>query len=947
MASITPDPTHMNALEAAHHLGITPGLLFSYTKWECEAKPRRLRTIQIDGRTCFDKEEIDDFDRYLCEPWAVEGSPRVRVPTCIVEHLRAESGNQCARCGNGIGVETAHIEGWAASRSHHHHNLIRICSQCHDEHDKHKSLSRDDLRAIKDKLVARTREMLTQHMNPSDRQFMPPFPDTVFVGRLENLETLCKALKVNRTILVQGSGGIGKTQLVLHALSSTMTERRVIWLEVEQYSTVENLVTALAIILTEGTIGVTLDTLVKRLDALQACVVLDGVERFTGPDLDDVDDLLSKLKNSTRKTQFVVTSQVDLQRTIFDKKHVLVGMEAEPSQRLFRSLIEDDIKLDNDSEVALLAFCAGHPLALRLTSALVNHLGSGLEARKLIDVQGVEVIKLQKRTLQNRQTSLALCLSLAYEILNNDEQRLLYLIASCPGGIFGHQLEHFAGIHAPLVVAALRRWSLVQMRDIDIQIERFHVVSPIRSYVRQRWSEEHEPEAQAIMAELLRVFGVMATVIDMQSQEAANIPHMLSRFSEELPNLLLVVEEAEAQSGNADLSLFAHAICTALMRYFFVARLSEQGVRLMMRGAKLAMRDGNWNRASANIVQAATLMQRGHDQRIAVDLESMLDEIDTADSETNGHVAMTRAMLANHLGNACATEQYARNAIEQYELVRSELETQPYEHTEDHQWEENKNNLSGAYQILGYALLDQQKPKEALKAYERARQLMCGASVAVNEGQFLHQIGNCRGELGDHADAADHYAQAAVCFQKVGMEEYLSHALSELGYALIECDDEIAFPKVLSRELLSDGLNDAAKSVIQCFSAASNADDRAREFAMRKLFGIIVVLSLSDAACRLDEVGEELKKWVRMASTRGHDKDRVKQFELLNLDALAELMSAVGGFENRVAATGRVQDKDIDELYKACSYQTAWGNLESVSFKWLTIYLRRKWSIKE
>ena len=328
----------------------------------------------------------------------------------------------------------------------------------------------------------------------------------------------------------------------------------------------------------------------------------------------------------------------------------------------------------------------------------------------------------------------------------------------------------------------------------------------------------------------------------------------------------------------------------------------------------------------------------------------MLDEIEAADSDTNGNVAMTRAMLANHLGNARATEQYARNAIEQYELVRSELETQLDENTEDHQWEENKNDLSGAYQILGYGLLDQHRPKEARKAYERARQLMCGASVAVNEGQILHQIGNCQSELGDHADAADYYARAAVCFRMVGMEEYLSNALGELGYALIKCDDEIPFPKVLSRELLSDGLNDAAKSVIQCFSAASNADERARAFAMRKLFGIIVVLSLSDAACRLDEVGDALKKWVRMARTRGHDKDnvdRVEQFELLNLDALAELMSAVGGFENRVATAGRVQEKDIDELYMACSYQTPWGNLESVSFEWLTIYLRRKWSIEE
>ena len=809
----------LTELQAAHHLGVTPELVLGYTRWNCDAKPRRLCTTEIEGRTYFESAELDNFDHYLRQPWVVEGSERVPVPKYIVDHLHAESGNQCTRCGSGIGVQTAHIAAWSMSRSHHHHNLVRICSRCHNEYDTHKSLSSDQLRAIKDKAVARTRAMLARRMNPIDRHFIPPPPETRFVGRSEDLQTLREALEANRTVLISGPGGVGKTQLLLHALASTKTERHVVWLEVERYAALEGLVTALAVMLTEGEGTDTLDALSRRLDALQACVVLDGVERFIGPALDEVDDLLADLKNRTKNTQFVVTSQVELQRTPFDRRHVLSGLEAEPSRSLFRSLVQHRTNLDNVSEAALLAFAEGHPLTLRLTAVLVNYLGSGRDAREQIEKKGARVVEIPKRTEQDRQTSLVRCLSLAYETLNADEQRLLYLIASCPGGIFAHQIEHHVGTETPLLVAALRCWSLVQTNDKGLPTERSYVLSPIRAYAKQRWYEEHPSEARALAETLLHDFAMMAAVIDMQSDDAANVPHMLSRFSEELPNLLLVIDEAEVEPGNADLGLLASVICTALMRFFFIARLPEQGVQLMKRGAKIAMRCDNGKSASAKIVQAAALAQRSHDPRIADEVESMLDDIPTEDAETSGNMAVTRAMLANQRGHAPATEMHARDAIAHYQVVQNELAMRLDQDTEDPRWEENSNDLSGSFNMLGHALLSLNSPEEAQTAYESALQLMSGGAVAVNEGQILHQIGICRARLGEHADATDYYARAAVCFQAVGMQDYLSNALGGLGHALMEFDDERPLPEALPSMVLSEGLDDAVASAVRCLSA--------------------------------------------------------------------------------------------------------------------------------
>ena len=611
----TPDSLHgelLTPLQAADHLGITAELLFAYTAGRAKAKPCRLATSEVNGETRFKRVVLDDFDRYLGEPWAPEGAARNSVPKCIENHLRAESNNQCTRCGSGMGVDTAHIDAWTKSRSHHHHNLIRLCKSCHQEFDLHKSVSADEVRAIKDRAIVRTREVLRNRMIPIAARFQPPLPEGILEGRTEELESLRDALRSSRTVLVHGPGGIGKTQLLLHALRTVETGRRVVWVEVEQAASTEAIHAALQVMRSNGTEPATRTTLRHWLDELSACVVLDGVEQVNGPMIEEVDDLLDELKNSTLNAQFVVTSQVDLQRTVFDERLELTGLAREPSRNVLLSALRDDTPIDIDSEKSLLAFVDGHPLTLRLAAKLADYLGSVRTASVLIEQQGAAVVEIQKRTTHDRNTSLDASLSLAYENLSGVEQRILYLIASCPGGIMTRLLEltDLGGSEAPVLLAALRRWSLVQTKGKGEWDERSHMLSPIRSYVRQRWSEEHAVEAHAFIQMLVEKFSIMAAKVELDS--GSDVSKMLSLFSRELPNLLLVVDEAEANLGNAEFSFKASTICYALMRFFFVLRLPEQGCEVMRRGARIAHRDGDGKRASGHIAMMVSLAQRRH-----------------------------------------------------------------------------------------------------------------------------------------------------------------------------------------------------------------------------------------------------------------------------------------------------------------------------------------------
>lgn len=41
----------------------------------------------------------------------------------------------CARYGDGSPLSDAHITEWEVSRSNHHHNLLRLCNNCHGLYD--------------------------------------------------------------------------------------------------------------------------------------------------------------------------------------------------------------------------------------------------------------------------------------------------------------------------------------------------------------------------------------------------------------------------------------------------------------------------------------------------------------------------------------------------------------------------------------------------------------------------------------------------------------------------------------------------------------------------------------------------------------------------------------------------------------------------------------------
>ena len=925
-------------VQAAYHLGVTPALIYAYTQYRWGADSRKLSTAQRNGKTYYDEAEIDDFNSYLWQPWAEIGN-RPQIPRPLEAHLNAESGNQCLRCGSGIGVETAHIEPWSKSRSHHHDNLVRICSSCHNEHDRHKSLSSIDLRTIKESAVQRTRRRLSLEMRPVQSQFDPPSSERIFVGRAKELETLCDAIREGNTVLVQGVGGIGKTQLLLQALDRTQISKRIVWLNMENLGNLSNVSTALALSTAELEPGESLGNIADALDVEDCLLVLDGGEQMATAGLDSLDDFLMDLRNRLKKTQIIVTSQVDLPRTGFDRKFTMSGLDSEASRRLLKSLLNDESQLDTETE--LLDFAEGHPLTLRLVASLVEYFGSGRHALTAINCEGTDVVEIPKRDTQNRETSLRKCLNLAYRMLNPKEQRLLFIVANCPGGICESLIERFSDTDGLNLIAGLRRWSLVQRQDSTGRLDRWYALSPIRSHVRQLWSKANEAEAKDLRYKIPREFSEMASAIELQTKEAKQVPYMVWRLSLEMRNLLYVTEQAETHSDELYIRTLASSVCSSLVRFFFILRLPEEGVGMMIRAIQIAMRAGDWKVASGYIAEAVSLAQRNDNERLIVKVERILQSLPVGKGDP-GYIATAKAMLASRRGDLLETEKEARNAVLHYKKEIRRLE-QSAEKQRDEKLVEKKNSLSAAYQILGFALLAKGKLQKASSAFESALRLADQHSRVVNEGQILYQLGRCRRESLDLEKAVDYFTKAAVHFQMIGMCDYIGNAVCELGYTILEIGDTSKLPQNISSELLRDAIEDAVRSTQQCIVTQLDSRTTGGEWALRKLFGSIVVSSLLGDGMSLKKAAHGVRKWLHELHQNVDTSRRLKRvaFEILHLEALIELMLSIVNVEKRIKLSGELHESDIEILVARCGSMGILPGLESSAFAWLEMYSRQ------
>ena len=171
-----------------------------------------------------------------------------------------------------------------------------------------------EIATLKSALVKATRDRLALRINGPIIELQPPPLRTDYLfGRKECLDQLVSALVSSRLLCLHGTGGIGKTQLVLHALHQWNEKARILWLDTEPFSFTSDIKTALtsSMALAIGP-AATVANCFSLIEEHADVVVFDGIEVLQAEDLVKFQAFMARLGKGTKTIRIVITSQIEL-----------------------------------------------------------------------------------------------------------------------------------------------------------------------------------------------------------------------------------------------------------------------------------------------------------------------------------------------------------------------------------------------------------------------------------------------------------------------------------------------------------------------------------------------------------------------------------------------------------------------------------------------------------
>jgi len=753
----------LNDTQAAKHLGITKELLYAYIKNAPKIQlghDRKLLTVIKDGNNYFDFDELAAFDAYLKEPWSKPGEKRPPIPKYVEDYLRAEIRGQCPITGKGAPLDNAHIVDYAQSLSHHHHNLIRIAK---DEHTKADSgiLPKSILVAHKQQLVDRLRKELTAKDNSYLHTLKPPLPHPFFVGRDIELFGLIRSMETERLVVIQGIGGIGKTQLLLNALQQVCFHNPVVYVNIETVTDPKELIILLQNALFEVTGKQSTRSFIEDIKELTITFVFDSLEKLLIPYRDEVEDFITDLLRTTDSLQLLITSQVDL--SIFDHQQCTVqlsGIDNGSLLMILQDTLPEHIPLSQNEVNWILEFCNGHPLSLKLAASLIIFLGSAEKA--IVRIEAQDNLEQPLRRVHNKSTSLTRCLSTVFDCLTKDEKAFLFFVRCNPAGL---DIRRYSTKHEDQdidrLVASIKQFFLIDIYQDDFGFERVAIPNPIRPFITSM-AKKFDGDIEAIEYEAYGQTMIEAMIFDTYYIEGwrDGPPEIgIRKLDQELPNILEAFHAAEGKIKTLEKPLgekekryvaMVTGISSALGKFCFTRGYFDYGIMFARAGIRSNLLLDDFDLVAQQYMYLAQIFERQFDldnfEKTIVEMDNISRQTDSLEMQINTNWAK------------------GRFAIE----------------TKD--WSNAKNYLISALNLLG-----KKKNPSAIKDNESDITDFYIDELAVpgNKALILSELGKVYEFSGDLDQAIIYYNKAIKVQEQCNDETNLLSSYHHLGYCLI------------------------------------------------------------------------------------------------------------------------------------------------------------------
>lgn len=774
-----------------------------------------------------------------------------------------------------------------------------------------------------------------------------PRPSKLFVGREKELSELSIALEDNSIIQICGSGGIGKSELLKHALKENRTDRNIIWCNVEKYQTIDELLIALVGSFSDLEENCDIEDLPTYFDKYRTCIVFDGIEQSNLDQLEDLVDTIKQWHSETSDAQFIMTTQVELYGFACEKTIKLKGLQTYDSRCLFEHAYKIKLRASDKGIDKLMKFCDGHALSIIFASALTNYYGSTVKVVSAISLNQHQPFGLPERSNHNRHTSLEACLKTAYNALSFESKKLLWALSESPAGIYTSYFDRgwLKIVDAEAAYGSLKRWNFVEEIELSEGIYRTNILTPIRNFVSKTAKFENSEDFEKIIALMARDYIVLVSVLEHHYSDPDSIRILLSRYNTELPNILNIIELIHSKGDDRELIEIAGKLASALMQYYFVIGAPKVGAKILKSSAELALKVGDVKNANDLLQQLISLLLRGCDRKCDLDALELLERLELAAKELDfsSELSMTKALMESYKLNDSYVVKYANEGIKGF---KSKLKNCVDEMTYD---DPIRSNLAALFGLLGTSLLNQRESSLALDAYYSSLEYQTESSSGVNIGQTHHQIGKCESNLGNHKAAVEHFCMSISIFVNIGMTDYISHSSGELGHSLIKLDTP-SLGGLLQEELMPEVLLDLKLYTLKTFDIGSTLDFEICSYNFRKLIGTFLLFSFIDQAYKIEPFVEELKKDI-YDRLFPHDSSlllsraRIKSLDILHI--VLELGCYISRIESAIGTDA--EHKEISNIYDYLSVfdysvdmDISLEGILSVIYDWLNIYLKSK-----